>query len=224
MLLFDVGANRGDATLAGLEQGYRVIALEAAPRVFSELVGNFIYNPNVVPLRMAVSDKNGERLKFYEADEDGLSSLNQDWLTKDGMPYKGKPHREVEVNTITIDTLADTYGNPDLIKIDVEGAEWQVMKGMTRHYGGLLCFEWTFETMHQHEDQLDYLFTLGYREMAAQYIVKHLQEPDDWGNMQSDNVNQLNAWHQLTSDEWIEGGWKVANLRPTADVGMLWVR
>ena len=162
--------------------------------------------------------------KFYEADEDGLSSLNQDWLTKDGMPYKGKPHREVEVNTITIDTLADTYGNPDLIKIDVEGAEWQVMKGMTRHYGGLLCFEWTFETMHQHEDQLDYLFTLGYREMAAQYIVNHLQEPQEWGNMQSNNTNQLNAWHQLTSDAWIDGGWKVANLRPTADVGMLWVR
>jgi hypothetical protein len=23
---------------------------------------------------------------------------------------------------------------------------------------------------------------------------------------------------------WIEGGWKIANLRPTADVGMIWVR
>jgi FkbM family methyltransferase len=224
MLLFDVGANRGDATVAGLAQGYRVIALEAAPRVFLELVGNFIYNPNVVPLKMAVSNKDNERVKFYEADEDGLSTLNQDWLTKDGMPYKGKFHREIEVNTITIDTLADTYGNPDLIKIDVEGAEWQVMKGMSRHYGGMICFEWTFETIHQHEDQLDYLFTLGYREMAAQYIVNHLQEPLEWGNMQSNNVNQLLGWHQLTSDDWINGGWKIANLRPTADVGMLWVR
>jgi len=188
------------------------------------LVGNFIYNPDVVPLKMAVSDKDGERLKFYEADEDGLSTLNKEWLTADNMPYAGKPHREIEVNTITIDSLADKYGNPDLIKIDVEGAEWQVMKGMTRHYGGVICFEWTFETMHQHEDQLDYLFTLGYREMAAQYIVNHLQEPEVWGNMQSNNVNELLAWHQLTSDQWIDGGWKIANLRPTADVGMLWVR
>jgi FkbM family methyltransferase len=96
MLLFDIGANRGDAVLAGLNQGYRVIAVEAAPRVFAELVGNFIYNPNVTPLRMAVSDSNDQRLKFYEADEDGLSTLNKDWLTKDGMPYKGKSHREVE--------------------------------------------------------------------------------------------------------------------------------
>jgi FkbM family methyltransferase len=75
MLLFDVGANRGDAVIAGLNQGYGVIALEAAPRVFAELVGNFIYNPNVVPLRMAASDKDGERLKFYEAKEDGLVRL-----------------------------------------------------------------------------------------------------------------------------------------------------
>jgi FkbM family methyltransferase len=224
MLMFDVGANRGDAVVAGLAQGYRVIALEAAPRVFGELVNNFIYNPDVVPLKMAVSDKDGERLKFYEADEDGLSTLNKDWLTNERMPYAGKPHREIEVNTITIDTLADKYGNPDLIKIDVEGAEWQVMKGITRHYGGTLCFEWTFETMHQHEDQLDYLFTLGYREVAPQYIVSHLEQPDEWFDLRVNNSNQLLAWHQLTSDDWIDGGWKVAGLRPTADVGMIWVR
>jgi FkbM family methyltransferase len=224
MLMFDVGANRGDAVVAGLAQGYRVIALEAAPRVFGELVNNFIYNPDVVPLKMAVSDKDGERLKFYEADEDGLSSLNKDWLTNKRMPYAGKPYRECEVSTITIDTLCEVYGDPDLIKIDVEGAEWQVMKGMTRHYGGTICFEWTFETLHQHEDQLDYLFTLGYREVAAQYIVNHLEEPKDWAFLQSNNANQLLAWHQLTSDDWIDGGWKVAGLRPTADVGMIWVR
>jgi hypothetical protein len=172
---------------------------------------------------MAVSNKNGERLKFYEAEEDGLSTLNKDWLTVESMPYAGKPHREVEVNTITIDALADTYGKPDLIKIDVEGAEWQVFKGMTRKYE-TICFEWTFETMREHEEQLDYLYELGYREMAAQYIVNHLEQPQAWGKLQADNINQLNAWHQLTSDDWIDGGWKVAGLRPTADVGMLWVR
>jgi FkbM family methyltransferase len=224
MLLFDVGANRGDATLAGLAKGYKVIAIEAAPRVYSELVKNFFYNPDVVPLRCAIADTDNTRLEFYEAVEDGLSTLNKDWLTKDSMPYAGKPYRTIQANTMTIDKLAERYGNPDLIKIDVEGAEWSVLKGMTRHYGGTLCFEWTFETIHQHEDQLDYLFTLGYREMAAQYIVNHLEEPQEWGNLQINNTNQLLGWHQLTSDAWIDGGWKFVNLRPTADVGMLWVR
>jgi FkbM family methyltransferase len=224
MLMFDVGANRGDATLAALAQGYRVIALEAAPRVYSRLVSNFIYNPNVVPLRMAVADKDNERLKFYEAEEDGLSTLSKEWLTKEGMPYNGKPHREIEVNTITLDTLADKYGNPDLIKIDVEGAEWEVLHGMTRHYGGTLCFEWTFETLEQHENQLDYLWNLGYREIAPQYIVNHLEKPKEWFDLQPQSTGSLLKWHSQHLQAWLDGGWKEAGLRPTADVGMLWVK
>lgn len=223
MIMFDVGANRGDAVLAGLQKGYRVVALEPAPRIFGELVKNFIYNPNVLPLRMAVSNKDGERLKFYEADEDGLSTLNKDWLTDSTMPYAGKAHREIQVNTITLDTLADKYGEPDLIKIDVEGAEWSVFYGLTRKMRKL-CFEWTLETLVEHEKQLDYLYELGYREVAPQYIEHHLQEPEHWYQLKKDNTRQLLAWHQTTSDEWVNGGWKKSALRPTADVGMCWLR
>jgi FkbM family methyltransferase len=223
MLLFDIGANRGDATWVGLNKGYKVIALEPAPRIYKELVKNFVYSNNVVPLRYAVSDKDNDRLKFYECVEDGLSTLNKEWLTSDSMPYSGKEFREIEVNTITIDTLAEIYGKPDLIKIDVEGAEWSVFNGMTKYYGQL-CFEWTFETMVEHEKQLDYLYTLGYRTVAPQYIVGHLQEPEVSFELKEDNKHQLIIWHQETSDAWIEGGWQISNLRPTADVGMIWVK
>lgn len=222
-MLFDIGANRGDATIAGLNKGYRVIALDPAPIVYAELVKNFIYNPHVVPLRLAVAEKSNERLEFYEAQEDGLSSLEKAWLTDPSMPYNGKPFRTISVNTITLDDLALEYGEPDLIKIDVEGAEWTVFKGMTKKYG-TVAFEWTLETLDQHEKQLDYLYELGYREVAPQYIVQHLEEPTEWVSLTPNNHRQLLAWHQLTSDEWVDGGWKIAGLRPTADVGMIWVR
>jgi FkbM family methyltransferase len=224
MLLFDIGANRGDATLAGLNKGYTVIAVEAAPRVYSQLVNNFIYNPNVIPLRYAVADSHNERLEFYEANEDGLSTLNKEWLTNDSMPYAGKPYRTIQANTTTLDKLAFRYGNPDLIKIDVEGAEWAVLHGMTRHYGGIIALEWTLATLDSHEDQLDYLWTLGYREVAPQYIVNHLEEPTEWFDLHSHNVGALLEWHSQHLQAWLDGGWKVAGLRPTADVGMLWVR
>ena len=224
MLMFDVGANRGDATLAALKLGYKVIALEPGPRVYAELVKNFVYNPDVIPLRLAVSDQDNHRVKFYEADEDGLSTLNRDWLTRETLPYAGKTYREIEVNTITMDSLADKYGNPDLIKIDVEGGEWSVFNGMTRNYGGTIAFEWTLQTLTDHEDQLDYLYGLGYRSVAPQYIENHLQEPTQWYDLMPHNKRQLLAWHQTTSDEWVDGGWKKSGLRPTADVGMCWVR
>jgi len=175
MLCFDIGANRGDFTLAALAKGYRVIALEPAPRVFAELVQNFIYNPNVIPLKMAVSDADNERLKFYEAEEDGLSTLNIDWLTKDGMPYQGKPYRQCEVSTITPNTLCEVYGVPDLIKIDVEGAEWSVFNGLNRQMG-MIAFEWTLATLDEHIEQLKYLANCGYTEIATQYIEHHCQE------------------------------------------------
>lgn len=221
MLFFDIGANRGDATLAALQKGYDVVAVEPAPRVFSQLIKNFIYNPRVTPLRYAISDSDYELVEFYECVEDGLSTLNKDWLTNESMPYAGKEYRTIKATTITVDTLADKFGTPDLIKIDVEGAEWNVLRGMKRKYPKV-ALEWTFETLNEHEKQMDYMYQLGYTRVAPQYIVNHLDEPADWFMLENNNDKQMLIWHQETSDAWIDGEWKTAGLRPTADVGMLW--
>jgi FkbM family methyltransferase len=220
LLLFDIGANRGDATVAGLNKGYKVIALEPAPRIFKQLASAFIYNPNVIPLKVAVSDADNQRVTFYEAEEDGLSTLNKDWLTGEAMPYAGKGFRTISANTITVDTLVNLYGKPDLMKIDVEGAEWSVFKGMTQNYGKL-AFEWTDVTIGEHCDQLEYLESIGYTEVAPQFIVNHLDEPTEWFPLKGFHVDD---WVTSHKDAWTDGGWKAANLRPTADVGMLWVR
>lgn len=219
MLLFDIGANRGDAVIAGLNKGYKVIALEPAPRVFKELVSNFIYTPNVIPLKFAVSDSDDSIVEFYECVEDGLSTLERSWLTDDSMPYKGKEYRTIKANTITLDTLAKIYGQPDLIKIDVEGAEWFVFKGMTK-YHGMLTFEWTINTIEEHQKQIKYLKDLGYKHVGPQFIENHLEEPEEW--FEIDKFN-LKKWVNKSSDKWINGGWKKSNLRPTADVGMCWL-
>ena len=219
MLLFDIGANRGDAVLAGLEQGYKVIALEPAPRIFAELVKNFIYSPKVIPLKFAVSNKDYKQVKFYEAVEDGLSTLNKEWLTAETMPYAGKEFRTIKATTITLDTLVELYGEPDLVKIDFEGAEWSVFKGMTKQHGKL-TFEWSWFTIQEHIKQLRYLALLGYTEIAPRFIENHLQQPTEWFPI---NLN-LVTWHNDHAQEWEAEGWKEAGLRPTADVGMIWVR
>jgi hypothetical protein len=46
------------------------------------------------------------------------------------MPYAGKPYHAFTPARITMDTLATVSGEPDLIRIDVEGAEWLVFNGM----------------------------------------------------------------------------------------------
>lgn len=217
-LFFDVGANRGDATVAALNLGYDVIAIEPS-RVYADLVKNFIYDSRVIPLKFAVSDKDNERVEFYEAEEDGLSTLNKEWLTADTMPYAGKPFWTTYAHTITIDTLAEIYGQPDLIKIDVEGGEWSVFNGMICKYK-MLTFEWTQETLEEHQKQLHYLKALGYTEVAPQFIEPHLDQPTEWHDIDLD----LMAWRDQNADAWESDGWKRNELRPTADVGMCWVR
>lgn len=220
MILFDIGANRGDATIAGLNKGFtKVIALEPAPRIYAELVKNFIYEPRVKPLKLAVSDQDAKRIEFYEADEDGLSTTNKDWLTDESMPYNGKPFRTVKATTITVDTLVKLYGKPDLIKVDVEGAEWSVFKGMSNPYP--LTFEWSQVTMADHHEQLDYLVHLGYKEFAPQFIEHHLQEPDRWYRF---GEITFYDWWVANAPIWSNGDWQKSGLRPTPDVGMCWVR
>ena len=42
MLLFDIGANKGDATWHGLQKGFdKIIALEPAPKMFNILYDNY---------------------------------------------------------------------------------------------------------------------------------------------------------------------------------------
>ena len=219
MLLFDVGANRGDATVAGLALGYDVIALEPAS-IYGELVKNFIYDPRVTPLKLAVSDSDYQQITFYEAEEDGLSTMNKDWLTNPSMPYNGKPYKEVTATTITIDTLVLKYGEPDLIKIDVEGAEWSVFRGMSKPYP--MTFEWSLATLDEHIEQLKYLGGLGYTQFAPQFIEHHLQPSPYW--LPISDPLAFAQWIKDYTPDWTAGGWQKSGLRPTADVGMCWVR
>ncbi|MGA1048854.1 MAG: FkbM family methyltransferase, partial [Minisyncoccia bacterium] len=190
------------------------------PRVFKERVSNFIYDNNVIPLKFAVSDSDGQQVEFYECVEDGLSTIESSWLTDPSMPYNGKEFRTIKATTITVDTLAKIYMEPDLIKIDVEGAEWFVFRGMTKKYK-TLTFEWTINTIDQHIEQIKYLQDLGYTKIGPQFIEHHLQEPKEWFDIKD---QRLDDWVIANKDQWEKKDWKQSNLRPTADVGMCWIK
>ena len=121
-VFFDIGANKGEATWAALFlKGFtNVIALEPAPKVFYQLVFNYKDDPRVIPYRLAASSTTGDVVDFYECVEDGLSTLNEEWLTGDSYRYKGKEYEVIKATTVKLDDLIYEYGTPELIKIDVE--------------------------------------------------------------------------------------------------------
>lgn len=149
MLVFDVGANRGQRTRLFLRLGARVVALEPDPSNQRLLARRFsrqwFREPRVTIVGKAVSDSEAGATLWVHAPGSGLNTLSQKWVQalavdeqRFGSTIAYADRREVE--TTTLDALMRTFGDPYYIKVDVEGHEASVLRGL-RHPVPFLSFE-----------------------------------------------------------------------------------
>ncbi|MDQ4095464.1 MAG: FkbM family methyltransferase, partial [Actinomycetota bacterium] len=119
---FDVGSNLGYFTLLMAKKvapGGRVVAFEPDPEMFAALSTNLTRNladaDHVTPLAKAAGAAAG-KVRFARG-----------WRATRGrvVPTGG----DLEVETVALDDAADRFGTPRLLKIDVEGAELDVLRG-----------------------------------------------------------------------------------------------
>lgn len=133
MTFIDVGAHVGYYSLLAArqvgEEG-QVYSFEPEPVNFSLLVKNVELNEyrNISTISQAVSNNKGFSTLFVSALDSGRNSVFHH-----GLPENGS----VRVATTTLDAFLEEKGWPkvDLIKIDVEGAELDVLAGMTELLG-----------------------------------------------------------------------------------------
>ena len=126
----DVGANVGYYTLLGSRRvgpTGGVVAIEASPEIFGRLQANLDLNgsTNVRALNLAASDQEGT-LSVYRTDEDlrGLTTT----VARRGLEL------ECEVDAARVVALLndDELSRVRLVKVDVEGGEWAVSKGLEK--------------------------------------------------------------------------------------------
>jgi len=137
MTVFDVGANVGELTLlfSRFVEGGSVHAFEASGATYKklELVCDATGKRNVRLNHLALSDKNGSiRLHVYE---DALSSFNSQAarpLKDYGLNFESIGIEETPATTVDDYCDREKIEQIDLLKIDVEGAEFQVMQGARR--------------------------------------------------------------------------------------------
>ena len=138
MTVFDVGANVGELTLLFsrfVGDGGSVHAFEASGATFErlEIVRGATGGRNVVLNHLALSDKNGVvRLHVYD---DALSSFNSQAarpLKNYGLDFEPVGIEETPATTVDDYCESNRIEKIDLLKIDVEGAEFQVMRGARR--------------------------------------------------------------------------------------------
>lgn len=121
-LCFDIGANVGEKTEVFLALGARVVAFEPQPSCFREMKAR-CGSRRVVAINAALGDEKGE-LPMYLSKQSGASSLISDWARD--------VHDTIQVPITTLDQAIDEHGLPQFCKIDVEGYEWEVLKGLSR--------------------------------------------------------------------------------------------
>lgn len=182
-MFFDIGANVGKWSLANINTCDKIIAVEASPTTYNVLVKHTDHNTNIVCVNYAVCNSDKEYIDFYNCSADTLSTINKDWLDSANSRFYNKyNYNIITCKTITIDKLIEEYGKPELIKIDVEGGEFECLSSLTQKINHL-CFEWASETNHITFNCIDYLQSLGYNEFAIQFEDNYLYRPQCYTNI-----------------------------------------
>lgn len=141
--LIDCGANMGYWSVLASSAPYgrhAAVAIEASRANYEVLTLNAeANNGRFVALHSAVLDQSGQRVQLYGQKHYGMS-IRSDWHPDSSAYFE-------EVETITIDDAAERLlpspQYPALLKIDVEGAEIEAIKGARAMIlqGALFIFE-----------------------------------------------------------------------------------
>jgi FkbM family methyltransferase len=131
-LCFDVGANIGVKTEKFLSYGASVVCIE--PQLFcnSVLETKFSTNEKVKIVKTALGSSIGSSSMFI-SDEHTLSTMSSDFMHETTKQrFKNTVWgKEETVDVSTLDNMINLYGLPKYCKIDVEGYEVEILKGLS---------------------------------------------------------------------------------------------
>lgn len=141
-LFVDVGAHFGYFSLLLRRQFEKILAIEPHPGNLAVLQ-RYVLKANVNNIQLiplAISDRTQSKVSLFLGNAPGNPSLLYEFaggtggvsgVWKDSVSKRTGIRRgdKILVDTTTLAELLKDEPNVDLVKVDVEGAEWQVIKG-----------------------------------------------------------------------------------------------
>lgn len=179
LFVFDIGSNIGQTAIffKYLNTNNKILCLEPDIDTYNLLEYNIKLNyfENIECLNFGVGDSNTS-IEFFRDSVSGgrKGSFIEEYV---GSNYTGLK-KIVEIKTL--DFLISEYGKPDIIKIDVEGYEYNVLKGISDFRNFIFFIELRDETSHL-------IFNLFYKNFIIYKIDNYLIE-------EVISVNQINEF------------------------------
>lgn len=167
-LVFDIGANVGDRAEMFSRLAKQVIAvepqkicLEGLESYYAGLWKRFI-ETNVIVVPEAVGSTAGSMTLYRNPAMTTTASFSPRYIrdTQAAGRFENRWEGSEEVKMTTLDNLIEKFGLPAFIKIDVEGFEPEVIRGLSQPVRAL-SFEFTPELLYMAKEVLDHAATLG---------------------------------------------------------------
>ena len=179
-ICFDIGANRGVRTKIFRRLAARVVAVEPQRSCTAILHGAYDRDANISVVSAACGAAPGSAV-MHVSDIDILSSLSEEWISavSGSGRFGGGWTREEPCVVVTLDDLIHSYGRPSFIKIDVEGYELNVLRGLTRPVP-CVSFEFTPERFDAAVECADYLCALGLSQFNVSWGDSFALFLDSW--------------------------------------------
>lgn len=129
-IIFDVGANVGSWSLmfSNLFPKSKIYSFEVLPSTFEILLENTKSNTNIIVENIGLSDKEEKLIAYSQNNASGLTTLVENFSEN----FHGKNINKTEVKVMKGSDYAkkNNIDKIDFIKIDVEGYEDKVLKGL----------------------------------------------------------------------------------------------
>ncbi len=134
-LAFDIGAHVGNRSRVWAGLGAKVVAIEPQADLAAWLRWQFGGRDDITVLETALAASPGRASMHVDPTNPTVTTLSSDWIEQvtrtDG--FKDVAWKApVEIEATTLDRLIRAHGMPDFCKIDVEGFEAEVLKGLSQ--------------------------------------------------------------------------------------------